>query len=835
MHPSFRKALPHLAVFTFFLVLTAVIFRPQIQGKVPSPSDIVQYRGMSQEAREYFQKTGRRILWTNSMFGGMPTYQISEVRDGNLLQYVDKFFHLGFRAPIGLFFCALASFYILAIVLGLHPLLGVLGAIAFGLTTNNFILFETGHISKLESISYLPLVAAGMLLAFRMKYLAGGALFALGFGLTLYSNHVQMTYYFLLTIALFGIGMILETARTAKWRPFGKAVLALLVGGLLGLGSAASNLLLTYEYSKDTMRGDPILEVEGPSDPTNSSQTSGLAWDYAMQWSNGWIDLFSVMIPGVAGGGTQEVIDRNDSAIARDLQRKGYSPPANQPFRAPLYWGALPFTSGPPYFGISVLVLFLIGAIWVRGPVKWWLVSGVVLTLLLSLGKNLPFFNRFFFEHVPLYSKFRTPNSVLSITPLLIALLAVLGVAQFLRSPGERGSALRALYFSAGGLAAISLFFWLLGPSFFDFNALGDARLEQAGYSLDAVREDRQSLMRSDALRGLVYLVATMGMIWAYIRNKIKKHWLLVGLCALVLVDFWTVGSRYNSTDGYVSKSQLDQPFPLRAVDEQILQDEDPSYRVLDLTTSTFQSAQTSFYHKSIGGYHAAKLQRYQDIIDRHLSQGNQRVINMLNTRYFITGQPGQEQLQRNPQALGNAWFVDSLILVPTADREINALDQIDPAREVVINEPEFGVYVKGFEPQVDGSISLMEYIPDELTYRSNSSSEQFAVFSEIWYGPDKGWQAYIDGEPVPHIRVNYILRGIRIPAGEHEIVFSFEPRLYSIGVTLSYLASGLTLALLALSVFLTWREAPEPDPAPAKASSAKSVKRAPKKPKRRK
>jgi hypothetical protein len=834
MNTIIQKAWPHLLAIAFFLLACAAYFAPQLSGKVPEQGDIVQYMGMSQEVREYYEQTGERSLWTNAMFGGMPTYQINTVSEGNNLKLLERVSSLGIKPPIGRFFLAMLSFYIMMVVLGANQWLAVIGALAFGLTTNNLILFEAGHETKLKSISYLPLAAAGLLLAFRKQYLAGGLLFALGMGLNIMANHVQMTYYFVLTLLVFGVAQLIYELRRGELAHLGKAVGALLVGGLLALGAAASNLWITYEYSKDTMRGEPILETAG--DPTSSSETEGLDWEYAMNWSNGTIDLFASFIPGVAGGGSQEPVGPR-SAVVQDLRGKGARIPDN--FSAPLYWGGLPFTSGPIYFGAVMCFLFLMGLTLVKGPVKWWLALGTLLTLLLSMGKNLEGFNRFFFDYVPLYNKFRTPNSILSVTAFLVPALGILALHQILSRQADKQEVLRSLYIAGGIAGAIGLFFALLGPSYFDFTSPGDIRYQEAGYSLDAIIADRQALMSSDAWRSLILAALSGGLVWAYVAGKIKQVFLLGGLLALVAFDQWGVGKRYLNEDSFITPTRYQANFQARPADEQILQDPDPNFRVFDNTENTFNSTKTSYFHKSIGGYHAAKLQRYQDLIDRHLARGNQDVLNMLNTKYFILKGPDNQPVARpNSGALGNAWFIDTLRIVPTANAEIDALAAFDPARETIIHQ-EFSAYLSGLAPNGQGEIKLTSYRPNRLEYLSETESEQFAVFSEIWYGPEKGWQAYIDGEPAEHIRVNYLLRGMRVPGGRHEIVFEFRPESFRKGKMVSQIFSSLILlgllGLLGQKGYQYYKNPPPPAPAKPAEEAPRTPKKARTTPPRRK
>lgn len=803
MNPILKKLLPHIGALAIFMALAAAYFSPQISGKMLPQSDIMQYKGMSQELKEYKEKTGKTTLWTNSMFGGMPTYQIKSIHSGNNFYHASKVYRLFVSQPIGRFFAAMLSFYILMMVLGGNFWVSIAAAIGFGFTTNNFLLYEAGHTTKLSVLSYLPLLAAGMILTFRRKLLLGGTIFAIGAAFAVHANHPQMAYYFFLTLLIFGIAQFVKDLKAKELPQFAKAVGVLLVGGLLALGSASSNLLVTYEYSQETMRGAPILKNENAT-PASSSETDGLEWGYAMQWSNGLVDCFSSFIPGVAGGGSQEPIDKS-SASFKSLRKQGYN--VREPITAPLYWGKLPFTSGPAYFGAAIILLFLMGSILVKGPVKWWLLLGTLLTFMLSMGKNLAFINEFFFNYFPLFNKFRTPNSVLGVTAILVTLLAFLTVEHIINKKSSKEEVLRSLYIGGGIAAAVALYFLVFGTSFYDFVHFQDAN--RAPFDPNALIEDRQALMQSDALRSLIIVLVSGGLIWLFVKEKIQQLWLVAGIGIIVLIDLWTVDKRYLSDDDFVNKTRYEVNFSPRPADEQILQDPDLYYRVYDASESTFQSTKTSYYHKSIGGYHAAKLQRFQDIIDRHISQGNQKVLDMLNTKYFIV--PSQQQgvpagVQQNPGAMGNAWFVNSIRTVASANEEIDALNEIDPKNEAVVHQ-EFADYVAGFTPQKNGAITLTDYQPDQLTYQSNSSSEQFAVFSEVWYGPNKGWEATIDGEPVEFVRVNYILRGMKVPSGTHTIVFKFNPKMYRLGTTLSFVFSTLILLAFAYVLFQKWGE----------------------------
>ena len=798
-----NKVLPHIAAGLIFLAIATIYFLPQLEGRQISQSDILQYKGMSQESRDYYERTGKKTLWTNAMFGGMPTYQINSISEGNQLKTVDKVLRLfdGSDKAIGRFFLAMIGFYILMVLLGVNSWLGVVGAIAFGLSVNNLILYEAGQMTKLKSITYLPLIVVGMLLTFRKQYLWGGLLFALGLGLNIYVNHVQMTYYFFLTLLIFGVAQLVHSIRNNEIPHFLKASGVILLATGIALGTAASNLWVTYEYSKDTMRGEPILVSDKKDgEVKSSSETAGLEWNYAMQWSNGYIDFFASFIPGVAGGGSNEPVSRN-SALAKDprwsqiLQANG--------MRFSLYWGKLPFTSGPIYFGIVPFLLFVIGLVLVKGPVKWWLGLGSLLVMAFSMGNTLDSFNRFFFDYVPLFNKFRAPNSALSVVVFLVPLLGFLALSQILkRREITKADVRRSLLIGGGITGVLLLFFLLLGPSMWSFSSPGDVRWEQNGLNIQPLIDTRKAMMRGDAFYALILAGIAWGLMWFYNQEKIKKSYVILGVGLLVLIDVFSIGSRYVWYDDFQSPNRVSQTIQPRPADQQIMKDPALSYRVYDGLQSFHQSSRASNFHQSIGGYHAAKLQRYQDIIDRHIMVGNQKVLDMLNTKYFIL--PSQDQstparAQQNPNALGNAWFVRNIRTVASANAEIDALNDFTPATDVIIHQ-EFGGYTDGLEytdSLSSGSINLTAYEPNHLIYESNTTKDRLAVFSEVWYGPDKGWQAYIDGEPVEHIRANYVLRAMKIPSGQHKIEFKFDPKTYQTGVTVSWIFSSLLLLVL--------------------------------------
>jgi len=744
---------------------------------------------MAHETIKYQEETGEVGLWTNSMFGGMPTYQITSPQKNNLMKPRRDLQRLFFDRPIGYFVGAMIGFYILLLILGLSPILSVIGAIAFAFSTNNLVLFEAGHMTKLSAVFSVPLFLSGVVLAFKKKYVYGFLLFSIGLAINILHNHLQMTYLLgILTVILMGF-YFFKYLKEKELKHFLKVSLLFLVGAVLAVATSSSKILTTYEYAKDTMRGKPILESNLAA-PSTSSETDGLEWNYAMSWSNGWEDLLSSFIPGAVGGSSSEKVGKNSEFV------KTYSQLSQRRLserRAPLYWGSLPGTSGPIYFGAVIFFLFFLGAFNVKGKLKWWIVTGVILTMLLSLGKNFPAFNKFVFDYIPYFNKFRSPNSILSITAVIIPLLAILGLKELTQDPDKREAQLKNLFISFGILGGISILLALFGGYLFDFAGGSDDRMQGL---VDSLILDRKTLLRNDSFKTFLFLFVSASAIWMFLKKKLKYEYMITAIAVLIFIDLFGVGTRYVNHGDFERVAKTEKDFKLRAVDQQILEDTDLHYRVIDLTINTFNSSISSYHHKTIGGYHAAKLQRYQDLIDRHIVRNNQEIINMFNTKFVIQGQPGNEQVVLNGAYRGNSWFIDTLTMVENANAEIDALTSFNSAKQAFYHQ-EFQDYIGAFDPNGQGKIHLTDYSPNKLRYSSFSSEEQFAVFSEMWYGPNKGWKAYIDGEEAEFIRVNYALRGMRIPAGNHEIVYEFKPSTYFVGEKVSLVSSGILLLLL--------------------------------------
>ena len=710
-NPFIKKFLPHIIAVLIILLINIFYFLPVFSGKSLYTGDGVNYKGMSKESVSYKEKTGDVALWTNSMFSGMPTYQISAPQQNNMIEYVYKLLSFGFKAPVGYLILGMISFYLLFVLLGYKPWLGLIASFAFSYATNSIFLLEAGHYSKVWTIMSGPLVLAGTLLILRKKYLVGGLIFTISMGLQLLSNHIQMTYYLGFIL---GILVIIEFIRfiiARDYKAIGISSLIFIAGIILAVASSASKLWTTYEYSKETMRGTPILKPEG--EVKSSSETQGLEWSYAMNWSNGVMDLFSTFIPGVVGGGSGETVSK-DSEFAKKYRELSGSLPSD--LKAPLYWGVLPFTSGPPYMGALIIFFFIFGLFTIKSRYKWWAFASVALLFLLSLGKNLEFFNKFFYDYFPMYNKFRTPNSIMGIAAIPLIFFAVYTIKHLVTDNFEKKTLLRNLWITLGITGGISLFFAALGPSFFDFSTTADQQYVQ--YGLDkAFVSDRQSLMTADSLRTLFIVLLGAGLTWALINKKISSNLMIIGTGIIIFFDIITVDMRYVNHKSFVNQRNIENAFTQREVDKQILQDPDPYYRVFDLSVDPFNSAMPAYWHKNIGGYHAAKLQRYQDVIDRYISKSNMRVIDMLNAKYVIQKKDNTEFFNVNPNAMGNAWLVDSIKMVDNANQEIDAIGTTN-VRATAIVHKEFNDYVRSLDPDPSGEIKLTSYSPDKLEYQ---------------------------------------------------------------------------------------------------------------------
>lgn len=791
---KYKQFLPHLLVLVGFVIISLFYFNPVLQGKKIFQSDIVQYIGMSKQQNDFREQTGRETYWTDAAFGGMPTYQLGAKYPHNYIKKLDLALRFLPR-PADYLFLYLLGFYILLLCLKLDYRLAFVGALAFGFSTYLIIILGVGHNSKAHAIAYMPMVLGGIILTFRKKYWRGGLLLALAMALEICANHFQMTYYLLLLVVVLGIVYLVDAYKKKQLPGYFKSLAVMVVAVILAVGANATNLLATQEYTAHSTRGNTGLTItpDGSEKPA-----SGLDYSYITEYSYGKLESLDLFIPRFMGGSNAEDIGK-DSQSYKELLKIGASPSQAAQFveSAPTYWGSQPYVGGPAYIGAVVIFLFIFALFLVRGRLKWWLVGGSLLALLLSWGKNFGFFTEFFIDYIPLYNKFRAISSIQVILEICMPVLAIMGLAKLLDpevKKEEKEHALKWAGIICGGLLVILLLFKAI---LFDFSGASDSQLmKQLGMDfMRALKEDRKAIFTSDVLRSLILVGIAAGLIWFYLKEKLNRNILYAGFALLFLFDLIGVDRRYVNSEDFVQARQMQKPFSLTQADAAILQDT-TRYRVFDVSGSPFNTGRTSYFHNSIGGYHAAKPGRMQDLYDFYISKNNMKVLSMLNAKYFIVPTKEGPQAQQNPDAYGNAWFVQDIKWVNSANEEILSLDKTDLKSTAVIDNSFKEQVSQDFEYDPNAEINLTNSQPNELVYETSASNDQFVVFSESYYQP--GWQAYIDGKPAEHIRADYVLRAMNIPAGKHSIVFRFEPQVINTGGAIA-LASSILLAIALL------------------------------------
>jgi hypothetical protein len=802
LFPGMQELLPYLVAIALFVLLTIIYVSPLLEGKRLLQPDIVNYQGMAKEIVDYREQTGEEALWTNSMFGGMPAFQISVKWAHNIANVFHKIMTLWLPRPADMIFLYFAGFFIFLLLLRVSPWIALAGAVGFAFSSYHFIIIEAGHNSKAVAIAYMAPVLASIIYTFRGNRLTGGLLFAIFMGLQLFANHFQITYYLAWVVLLYGLFEFYEHMRQGRMAHFLKGAMVLVAALVIAAGINIGNFWATYSYSSETMRGGSELTI-GDREPS-----SGLQKDYITNWSYGVGETFSLLIPNAKGGATGALGDNTKAMSQVDQQFRSFVGQQNH------YWGDQPFTSGPVYVGAVVLFFFFLGIFFVKGPLKWALLLATILSIMLAWGKNFMPLTDFFIDFVPGYNKFRAVSMTLIIAEFTIPALAFLGMHHLYKNPELLSYKSKEFLTALGFTAGISFIFYLLPTTFFsfasqmesDFFASQSAENPQAAAQirlfLSSLEDARVAIFKADALRSMGFALITAAMVLLFAFKKIKGPVFVLMIVALIILDMWPVNKRYLNDSNFQTRRLVENPYQPTQANLQILQDNDPHFRVYNRTVNTFNETSTSWFHKSIGGYHGAKLQRYQDLIDFHIVEDNIEVLNMLNTRYVIVpGENRQPEVMRNPGALGNAWFVSQVRTVENADEEILALDMMDPGTAAVLDK-RYASFVDGrnFQPDTLASIKLTEYRPNRLRYSYQSKTEQVAVFSEIYY-PD-GWTAKLNGEPAKYFRVNYLLRAMVIPAGSGEIEFVFKPAAYYTGGKIAWSFSALILALIALYVW---------------------------------
>lgn len=804
MKEFLRKRIPHIVAILFFVVIGVVYFAPAVFDNKDLPQgDVVSAQGWGKDLKDYHEETGEYAFWSNRMFGGMPANYTFLPPAFNLFSEIGRAFLLWYSfSHANIILLYLLGFYIFLISIGCKPWLSVIGAVAYAFATYNILIIEAGHVNKALVMATMAPVIGGVILCYRKKYLWGAIVTLIFTGLNVYWNHQQITYYLLLVILIVGIVYLICAVREHAVKDFLKSSAVLLVVGCLAVAPAAGHLLTTMDYTKETMRGGAVLK----SDVQGQEGNSGLDIDYAFAWSYGKGESLTLLIPDFYGASSHYNIGKNSETYEL-LRASGQAEQFCK--HAPAYWGDQPFTAGPVYVGAIVCFLFLLGLQIVKGREKWWLFIATVLSLVLAWGRNFAAVNDFLFYHLPLYNKFRVPAMALVIAELTAVTMAVLALKEILSNKENRMQYLRPFYRAAGISGGLCLLFALFGGGLMEFSSPSDAAYRNYPQLVEALRADRQHLLSSDAWRSFFFIVAAAGVLWFYLKKSLSAKRVLILVGVLVFLDLWMVDKRFLNKDSFVPKRQAKEIVATPA-DRLILQDKDPNYRVLNLSTNTFNESMTSYFHKSVGGYSPAKLRRYQDIIDYYFAKEiNMNVLNMLNTRYIIVPSQQGPQVQKNEQALGNVWFVDELKWVDSPDEEIQLLKDFNPAKTAVIDKvwKECWDAWETLSPVRDtvDFIRLKEYVnPGELVYESQSAEPHLAVFSEVFY---KTWKAYIDGKETPLIRVNYILRALPVPAGEHRIEFKCVDEVYRRGTRISLIASVLVgIVLLGLFGMAGWK-----------------------------
>ena len=810
------KLLPALAAFALFFVVSAAYFAPQFRGEALPQHDVIQYEGMAKDISDMRAATGEDPQWTGGMFGGMPAYLINVAYPAQLVKRTVGQVVKIIDTPAGFLFFAMVSMWLMLLIVGINPWVGIVAALAYGLSTYFLLIIGAGHVTKMWALVYAPLMMSGAWMTLRGNVWCGAALTGLAASLEIGANHPQITYYFLVAMAAFWISEGILSFREGRLRDFSLRTAALVAAGILAVGSNFSPLWYTARHSKETIRGGSELAA------TAETSKNGLALDYATAWSYGKAETLNLLVPDFMGreSGTTFPADGQTAAVLNDYGLRG----AAQQLSA--YWGTQPYTGGPTYLGAAAVFLAALGIALARGRNKWWIIAACVVMILLAWGRNLMGFTEFAFKYLPGYNKFRTVSMTLVVVQWAVPLLGALALMRLWKGEIPRERLLRVLAWAAGITGGACLLLAVAGGSLFDFGRAESADymtdtfrhifesnnmrsyidrgmdIEWAEATADAMAADRAAMMRADAWRSLVMILLAAGGVALFALRRINRYVLTGLLAGVMLLDLVPVDLRFLSSENFVSPRR--NQVTASAADKAIMQDKDPGYRVLNLTVSPFNDATTSYFHRSVGGYHGAKLARYQDLIDRYLSNADDGVLDMLNTRYLIVpGKEGQPEAQRRTTAFGAAWFVDSVIYAPSAQAEIDLLGKTDlrttavvsgqnPAKSASRPMP-LGIYASA-------RIELTEYRPNYLKYEYTLPEEAVAVFSEIFY--DQGWKAYVDGEESPYFRADYVLRAMTLPAGTHTVEWRFRAPGWTAveGVTLAASLAILLGAVAALA-----------------------------------
>ena len=814
------KFAPHIAAFLLFVVISFMYFSPVMEGKQLIGHDTESWMCMAKETLDYNATHNDVTLWTNSMFGGMPTYQISMTQPYNLIKYVEDMIHI-FPNTVYNLMLYLIGFYILLLAFKVNPWLAIVGAIAFSFASYNFIIILAGHNSKAITIAYMAPLIGSVFMAFRRKRVLGSLLTAFFLSLAVRANHVQILYYTVFILIFLAVVELIYSIKEKEIAAFLKTSGMLIAAALVAVGMNATSLMTTYDYSKATMRG----ESNGLTVDTQNSQ-HGLNKDYITQWSYGIDETMTLLIPNFKGGGSGGTL-APDSETGKKLASLG-APDVEKILKEnqfPLYWGSQPFTSGPVYIGAIICFLFVLGLFLVDKRTKWWLLPMIALTVMLAWGKNFMWLTDIFINYVPMYNKFRTVSMTLVATGFGMTLMAMLALKEVFDEKTDKKQLIRPLMISAAIVGGISLIFALIPSLSGDFISQADGQYTgNNAFLKETLPLDRAGLLRADAFRSFMFVILSAGVLWLYAKNylKIKVGYVLIGV--LILFDLVPVAKRYLNDNSFQRPRHLETLITPSKADNFIMQDKS-QYRVLDGTTNIFNDASPSYFHKNIGGYHAAKLRRYQEMINMHVEKEIGRlfatfgrasspaiinntldslgVLNMLNMKYLIYNKEAAPII--NPHANGNAWFVSNIRIAENANEEMKMVGEINTKREIVVDKAFASQLPSRLVTDTTAHIALIKYEPNDLVYKFSSKTDQMAVFSEIYY--EKGWNAYINGNKVPYVRANYLLRAMPLKAGNYDIEYKFEPTAYSLGNAIALISSLLLILSLLGYIFLQWKK----------------------------
>ncbi|KAA5537458.1 YfhO family protein [Taibaiella lutea] len=824
---GFKKFLPHLLIIGIFLALSCAFCYPQFQGKTLAQHDINTWLWASKESRDFHDKTGGTILWANNMFSGMPEISVNSYAENNWFRKLNMLFQLNdhgktMPTPVPYFFMAMCCFYILMLTLRVNKWLGLIGAVAFAFSTYNPTIITAGHTSKFMDLAYIPVILSGMIWAYRGKYFPGAALAGLAFALFFDSNHLQIIYYSIFLFFIFVVAKFVDALRKKELKKWFFASVLIGIGAIFAFLASSSSIIQMKEFAPLSMRGKGSELTEG-----GKKKNAGLDKDYAFSWSNGVGECFSILVPNLYGGSIDENIGSN-SNLGKKLSD------LNQPeevidqmtSHVSLYWGPQPLLSGSVYFGAVICLLFVLSLFIIRSNMKWWLAGAALLFICFSMGKNFSTLNYFMFDHFPLFNSFRSPNMAISLASIIFPMLAIWALKDIFEEKISKEELWKKLKYSliiTGGLCLVIL---VATQTMMDYKSMGDERMIQAyGQAgpdiVKAIREDRQSAATTDAMRSLVFVLLAGGALWAYSKGKTNKNQTIIALGILIAIDLIPIAHRWLNEDKFRDTEEyMAENFEPSPADAQILQDKDPYYRVLDLTGDPFSNSKPSYFHKTLGGYSAAKLQIYQDLIENQLGKLNVPVLNMLNTKYFIIPtQDGKSGVQQNPAALGNAWFVSDIKWVKTADEEMAALNgpslqtpmdttagNFNPTQTAIVRDTfksVVGNYNFGKDPAAYIKLAPNGYAADNLKYESNNTQPGIAVFSDIYY--PTGWTATIDGKEATVFKADYVLRAMKIPAGKHTIEFNFHSKAFETGKTMALIGSILLSLMIAAGIYFSF------------------------------